>query len=253
MINDFGLLFTQTWQAIWTYKISLVPVLSTYLVFDLPAIVRRITKVAYVPIYFLIYPIGHTDQLYAEYLNEDDFYGIGETLTEEERSALRKKIQATAIFSMVFAAVLAPWACGFIAAFYLQPSQFAEFLVFFFAVKSFLIIKSLWNLRAESRAALHGSAFLSVICTYLIFLASVWYGLTRSFKWTFANIQSDGVIGLFVALLDYAYGNIIIGVGVVTALTWAFNVKFTDPKNITPRNGGGDESNAGSSIASSDS
>jgi hypothetical protein len=250
MIREGLGLFVQTWQEIWSYKVSLVPVLSTYLVFDLPAIARRVTRVAYVPIYFLVYPSGHSDQLYAEYLNEDDFYGIGETLSEDERNSLRKKIQATAVFSMVFAAIFAPWVCGFISAFYLQPNQFAEFLVFFFVVKTFLLSKSLWNLRGDSRAALHGSAFLSVVGVYFVFLLSVWYGLTKSIKWTHANIQSDGFVGLFISLLDYAYANIFIGVGVVSALTWAFTVKFTDPKNITPRDGSVDESSSNGAAAS---
>ena len=64
--------------------------------FDLPAIVRKLTRVAYVPICFAVFPIGHNDKLYAEYVNEDDFYGIGETMSAAAKRALRQKIQATA-------------------------------------------------------------------------------------------------------------------------------------------------------------
>jgi hypothetical protein len=102
-MSDFIQLLIQFWSAAWTYKVSLVPVLITYLLFDLPAIVRKLTRIAYVPIYFVVFPLGHSDQLYAEYLNEDDFYGVGRTMTPKQKRELRRKIQSTAIISMVFA------------------------------------------------------------------------------------------------------------------------------------------------------
>ena len=78
---------------VWTYKVSLVPVLVTYLLFDAQAIYyRRMTKTWYVPIYFIVFPSGHSDQLYAEYFSEDDFYGVGSSMTEAEKRSLRRKI-----------------------------------------------------------------------------------------------------------------------------------------------------------------
>jgi hypothetical protein len=224
---------SEIFSVAWSYKISLIPVLVTYLLFDFPAIVRKLTGIAYVPIYFLIFPMGHSDQLYAEYLNEDDFYGVGQTMTPAEKKNLRRRIQATAVFSMVFAAVVAPWFCGFISAFYLQPQQFTEFLAFLFIVKVYLIGKSLWNLRQESRAAMHFSAFMSVVGIYVMYLGFVWHGLNNSFVWTSAHLSSKGLSGLAIALAEYAYQDLIINVGIVAALTWAFNVKLTDPENIT--------------------
>lgn len=232
---------SQVWSVVWTYKVSLVPVLLTYLLFDFPAIVRKLTRVAYVPIYFVVFPLGHSDQLYAEYLNEDDFYGIGQTMTLKEKQALRRKLQSTAIISMVFAAVIAPWLCGFVSAFYLTRAQFVEFLVFFFVVKIFLIFKSLWNLRQDSRAASQPPAFISVVGIYVLFLVFVWYGLTKSFDWTSNHMGSKGIAGLLAALADYAYVDLLLNVGVVAALTWAFTVKFTDPENITKVYSPGDE------------
>ena len=61
----------------WNYKISLAPVAATYLLFDLPAITRKLTGVAYVPIYFIFFPLGHSDRLYAQYFNEDLVYRDG--------------------------------------------------------------------------------------------------------------------------------------------------------------------------------
>jgi hypothetical protein len=250
-MTEFISSVSHLWSVVWTYKVSLAPVLLTYLLFDFPAIVRRLTRVAYVPIYFIVFPFGHSDQLYAEYLNEDDFYGVGQTMTPEEKRALRRKIQSTAIISMVFAAVIAPWLCGFVSAFYLTRAQFAEFLVFFFVIKIFLISKSLWNLRQDSRAASQPLAFVSVVGVYILFLGFVWYGLTKSFDWTSTHLDSKGVFGLLAALADYAYVDLIINVGVVAALTWAFTVRFTDPENITKVYGGEDETDAPSPLSPS--
>lgn len=232
-MTDFINYLGQLWSVVWTYKVSLAPVLLTYLLFDFPAIVRKLTRIAYVPIYFVVFPLGHTDQLYAEYLNEDDFYGVGQAMTPKEKQALRRKIQSIAIFSMVFAAVVAPWLCGFVSALYLTPTQFKEFLVFFFVIKLFLISKSLWNLHQESRAASQPPAFLSVVSVYVLFLGFVWYGLNKAFEWTSTHLDSKGFLGLFADLADYAYVDLIINVGVVASLTWAFTIQFTDPRNIT--------------------
>jgi hypothetical protein len=53
--------------------------------FDLQAIYRRITKTWYVPIYFLIFPSGRSDRLYAEYFSEDDMYGVGSEMSAKEK------------------------------------------------------------------------------------------------------------------------------------------------------------------------
>jgi hypothetical protein len=248
---DFCLSLVHVLSAAWEYKISLVPVLLTYFLFDLPAILRRLTGFAYVPIYFVVFPIGHSDSLYAEYLNEDDFYGVGASLTPSEKAALRRKIIAIAIFSMVFAAVLAPWLCGIIAAFYLHPNQFAEFLVFLFVMKIYLIVTSLWRLRRESRALMHASALMSVVAVYLMYLFFVWLGLMQSFEWVTAHLTIRGYSGLFIALRDYAYSGLVLSVGAVSAVTWACTVLFTKPSNIT-RDARYDESDATSELAASD-
>jgi len=94
----------QEWLTyIWHYEFSLAPVLATYAIFDIPPIIRRLTRVAYVPIYFLIFPTGHSDRLYAQYFNEDYFYGEGVSMSGEEKRSLRRRIQATAVLSMVTA------------------------------------------------------------------------------------------------------------------------------------------------------
>ncbi len=168
-------------SAIWHYKLSLVPVLATYLLFDLPAIIRRLTGIAYVPIYFLFFPSGHSDQLYAQYFNEDYYYGEGATMNEDQKRLLRNWIRATAILSMVFATIVAPWTCGIISALYLTQTQFLEFLVFLTVVKAVVLSWVLFKSRNESQSV---RAFFGLICSlYAVYLLLVLRALTKSFEW----------------------------------------------------------------------
>ena len=214
----------------WNYKLSLVPVLITYLLFDLPAIARRLTGIAYIPIYFIFFPSGHSDRLYAQYFNEDWFYGDGSSMTEDEKRSLRLRIQATAILSMVFATIVAPWLCGFIAAFYLTTTQFYEFLVFLVVVKAIILIWVLIRLRSDSAAAVKS---FNLICTlYAIYLVLVVRGLTKSFEWTHGNFQSKGLGAVVWGLLDYAYVDFFINAIIVGAITWSITTLWTNPSNI---------------------
>jgi hypothetical protein len=217
---------------IWTYKISLVPVLATYLLFDLPAIFRKMTGVAYVPIYFIFFPSGHSDRLYAQYFNEDYMYGDGSLMNDNEKAKLRHRIQATAIVSMVFATVVAPWLCGIISAFYLAQNQFSEFLWFLIAVKATLIIWVLCKLRSESDAVRSGYSFYYVMVLYAAYLFLVWRGLTKAYEWTHSNLDSKGISGLAVGLLEYAYVDIFLNVVIVSSLTWGITTLFTSRSHI---------------------
>jgi hypothetical protein len=104
-------LLNETWQ----YKISLAPVLLTFLIFEAPALVRRWFRWFYTPVYFIFFPLGHSDQLYAQYFNEDDHYLVGASQTEDEKRALRSKIIAISIVSMIFSTAIAPSVAGFIS------------------------------------------------------------------------------------------------------------------------------------------
>ena len=219
------------WQ-IWSYKISVAPVLVTYLLFDLPAIVRKLTRVAYVPIYFIFFPSGHSDRLYAQYFNEDWFYGDGQSMTGEEKGRLRHRIQATAVLSMVFATIVAPWLCGFISAFYLTTNQFMEFLWSLIVIKAILIGWVLLKLRRESLAATKGNSFYYLLLLYISYLFLVWRGLTKSYEWTHSNLEGKGFFGLAAGLLDYAYVDIFINIVIVAAVTWGLTTLFTNPDHI---------------------
>lgn len=225
--------FAEIFTTVWNYKLSLVPVLATYLLFDAPAIIRRITKIAYVPIYFIFFPSGHSDRLYAQYFNEDYMYLEGEMMSAHEKRALRHRLQANAVFSMIFAAIFAPWLCGTASAFYLNSNQFLEFLIFLIAVKTLLLILALHKVRQESAAA--RKAFPSVCAIYVFYLVLVTRYLFLSFEWASAKLESSGWSGVLRGIIEYSFNDIFLNVVVVGAATWALTTLFANPANIPER------------------
>ncbi|MDZ4791330.1 MAG: hypothetical protein SGJ17_09015 [Hyphomicrobiales bacterium] len=223
-------IFYEVASLVWSYQFSLVPVLVTYLIFETPALIRRLTKIAYVPLYFIFFPSGHSDSLYAQYFNEDHFYPEGASMSDAQKIALRHRIQATAIFSMIFACILAPWICGFFSAFYLTKSQFIEFLIFWILMKFALLTWVLIELRNDSEVS--RKSFGLILLFYLFYFILVILGLTKSFDWTYTNLDSKGFIGLIGALVEYAYLDIFINIIVVSAVTWGVTKVFTNPSNI---------------------
>lgn len=77
---------------VWHFEYAIVPCLLAYIVFDLPIIYRRITRRLYVPIYFAFFPFGYSDELYARYFDEDDFYMVGGPFRKTEVANARNKI-----------------------------------------------------------------------------------------------------------------------------------------------------------------
>lgn len=220
----------ENWEAIWNYKLSLAPVLITYALFDAPSLFRRLTKIAYVPIYFIFFPSGHSDQLYAQYFNEDYMYHVGEAMSEHDKHTLRLRLQANAVFSMIFAALLSPWLCGLVSALYLTELQFFEFLAFLVVVKSLILARVLYKLRTESAAA--RNAFSSACAMYALYLALVAMNLTKSFQWTSEKLHGSGISGVLRGILEHGYTDIFINVIVVGGATWAISVLFANPANI---------------------
>ena len=236
----------------WSYKLSVFPVLLTYLLFDAQAIVRRLTRKAYVPIYFMFFPLGHSDKLYAQYFNEDDVYWVGASMTPKQKISLRNRIRRHAIISMLLAAVFAPWVCGFLAALYLPRDQFLEFVWFLMIVKTLLIARALYELRANAGFVERSNSFLFLCVIYVGYLLLILRGTTKSYGWAAENLNTLGVLGTLWGLLDYAYVDIFINIFVVSAATWAVTTRYTDPALIPQpyKEESNDDTNSASTVAS---
>lgn len=214
----------------WAYKLSLLPVLSAFFVFEISTIVRRITRIAYTPIYFMFFPLGHADTLYSQYFNEDDFY-IGASQTPAEKNRVRKRIISISAISMTFATVINPAISGVFASIFLTSGQFVEFFWFLALVKLAMISSSLYRTRAISFVNVSG-AFPYLILIYVIYYVSILRIVDVSYSWAISKIQASGVRMMFLDILDL----IIIDCGLYIILAAVIGVAIsywmTDPDNI---------------------
>jgi hypothetical protein len=147
---------------------------------------------------------------------------------------LKNRIRRTAVWSMIFAAVLAPWLCGFLAAFYLTQAQFWEFVWFLMIVKTGLIGFSLYKIWSNDSFIVQSNSFKWVVLVYIAYLGLIWHAVTKSYAWTASHLNVHGYAGLLASLAEYAYADIFINMVIVGLGTWAITSHFLDPKLIRP-------------------
>ena len=217
----------ETLRAVWEFDIPLIPVLLTLFLFDLPALMRRATRRYYLPIYFMFFPLAYSDRMYAEYFKEDDFYGVGQDLSPRQRAALRTRIVAVSIVSMVLAALVAPILCGLIAATYLDEQTFRKFVICLLIYKSATLIRSLSNLRYVSFLQSARSK-IGVIIIYALYLVLIYQGVTIAFGWASPRIDAHGIVGASFLFLEHFYLEFFVKTAVVAGVTWAVTVIFTN-------------------------
>lgn len=223
MLNDY-------WIYIWNFKFSLAPVLVTYFFFELSTIVRRITRIAYTPIYFAFFPLGHADELYAQYFNEDDFY-IGASQTPAEKNKVRKKIVSLSVVSMIFSTVVNPAMAGIFASIFLKVNEFFEFFVFLFILKLVMISFSLYRVRHVSFVYVSQS-WVWLVAVYALYFALVMRVVFVSHEWGVQRIDEVGIYTMLLDIVDlilFDFGLYILAAGAVGA---AVSYWMTDPDNI---------------------
>ncbi|TJU82969.1 MAG: hypothetical protein E5Y15_14900 [Mesorhizobium sp.] len=214
----------------WQYKMSLLPILAVYFVFEISTLVRRFTRIAYTPIYFMFFPLGHADSLYSYYFNEDDLY-IGASQTPEEKRRTRKKIISISVFSMVFATVFNPAIAGIFAAYFVTASQYKEFFWFLIIIKTAMIMFSLYNVRRISFVSRSGS-FPWLALIYISYILIVSRVVDVSYHWAATAVDQVGGLGLIFAIIDFVIFDFLIYIIFVALGGAAISYWMTDPDNI---------------------
>ncbi|MGV1927557.1 hypothetical protein ACQZ6S_19830 [Agrobacterium tumefaciens] len=217
-------------EKIWLFKFSLAPALTTYVVFELSTIIRKITRIAYTPIYFMFFPLGHADELYSQYFNEDSFY-IGVSQTPEEKNKLRKRIISISVFSMIFSTVINPLMAGVFAAVFLNSEQFLHFFWFLAATKLILTSISLYNTRNISFVG-SSSAFPWIALIYVVYFAAILRIVNGAYDWATSKIASLGISGMLLNALDLLIIDFGIYILIAGLLGAAISYWMTDPDNI---------------------
>lgn len=229
-MNGFNAILLEAWQ----YKLSVFPILFTYIIFELSSIVRKLTRIAYTPIYFMFFPLGYSDELYATYFNEDDFYGIGERQTAMDKVRLRKRIISISTLSMIISTVFNPALAGAFAALFLSVDQFREFVLILLVVKIIQLSKSLYSVRHQSFVDKSG-AFGWIVLIYIVYVIIIFTVLRQTFWWTSAQISSLGLVGALDKMLNYVIVDMTIYILMVASISAAISYWMTDPKIISDK------------------
>lgn len=103
-------------EKVWSFEIHLFPVMVGLMLYEVPALLRRLRKVYYVPVYFSVFPFRAINQQLSTYL-ADDFLGIGENLGKKVVERLRRRLIFTSVVSAFLDAILIPLVFGSLAAF----------------------------------------------------------------------------------------------------------------------------------------
>jgi hypothetical protein len=225
-------------KEIWNWKIQLLPILLSILLFEAPAIIRRWKKLFYVPIYFSVFPLRELNQDLSTYLVEDDFIGLGERLTTEQAERLRKKIILVSILSMTIGALLTPLIVGFSSAFYMSNDVFIQFIVILVSYKVVLLSKSIYQFHLYAVGSVRNRVFLGLI--YFCYLGVVFEVLRTSFFWTVPYVHTGEWSNLLSDLSALVFGKALVGILILSLLTAVFVSLITD-REIRARAISGDE------------
>jgi hypothetical protein len=225
-------------EQIWQYKVQIVPVFIFLCVYELPAIVRRMKKTFYVPIYFSVYPLRQINQDLSIYLGEDDFYDRGWRLNPTEAESLRRKIIFTSIVSASIDALAVPLVVGLLAAFVLEKDVFFQFVTMLTIYKIISIVLSLRNARLHILDSRWKNGFLAII--YIAYIGIVIEMLRTSYLWAIPFIAVDDWTGLLSSFSTFFFGKTL-AQGLVFAFLIAIFSNFIADRKLREQNVSQDE------------
>ena len=200
-------------EAIWNYKIQIAPIICGFIIMELPNIIRRHKKYYYVPLYFTVLPFYEVNENLAYYLNEDTFC-IGESMSGDQKSKLKRKILQTSIISTVISAIFIPVVSGFIFAFFMSKLVFLQFIVLLLIYKFIAITGAINNFRYTSLGSRKNIATLVLI--YVIYLFLLYQMTLDSYLWTTPFVENNKWGDMF-----YSIGNLLFTKGIAVGLLMA--------------------------------
>lgn len=188
-----------------------MPCLLAYIVFDLPIIYRRITRRLYVPIYFAFFPFGYSDELYARYFDEDDYWTVGGPFREEEVANARNKIIWVSVLSLALTMAISPFLAAMVSHYFLTLSQQVQFFYTLAVVKGLMLAWSLYDLRWQYTVTeVVPSGYIATI--YVIYWIALLTFYDRGLAWIAEQDALGGLGAIANSLLDFFVYDIGIGI-----------------------------------------
>lgn len=214
------------WSIAWSFEYALLPCLAAYIVFEIPIIIRRITRKLYVPVYFAFFPFGYSDELYAKYFDDDDWFVVGGPFRGAARKTARMRIIWVSMLSLVATMAFSPFAAALFSAYALTDSQFVQFMWTLGLVKGVLLLSSLYDLRFTYKVTdIVPISHISLV--YLVYWGVLLVFTDRAKSWIEETISASGIWGVFSGLLDFLVFDIGVGVLLVAVLGFLIPWRLT--------------------------
>ncbi len=211
----------------WNLQIRVFPVLVALLLCELPGIIRHFKNLAYVPIYFALFPFRELNRDLSLYVGEDFFTGSGD-MTESETEALRKRIVLTGLISLSIAAVATPAVAGFLAAFFMLPTDFRGFVLLFIAYKMIGLIRAAFGFKHH--AVSNRRTMMWYWATYLTYFAVFLTVFEAVFDWAHPFTTKGDWLGLWKELRGVLFLKIAVGGFIASLVGASAAAAFTDRK-----------------------
>jgi fatty acid desaturase len=158
--------------------------------------------------YFMFFPLGHSDNLYSQYFAEDYFYSTGEHLNDKQIKSVRFRIMAIAAVSMFFSTVFAPVFVGFIGAIFVDQKVFYDFIFLLLFMKIVLLCVSLYFFFQTSVGRVVAVRFV-VVMLYITYVTVVFVFLADTYDWTIETLRNNTVIQTVrLAASDLVYNQV---------------------------------------------
>lgn len=214
-------------ERIWGFEYAVVPCLLAYAVFDLPILLRRITRRVYVPIYFAFFPYGFSDELYARYFDEDHYYRLGGGLQESEVKNARLKIIWVSVLSLALTMSLSPFITALFSYYFLSTDQQQQFFYTLGGIKLLLLMISLkdlhWKYRITDKVNIGWVALI-----YLGYWIAILTFYDRGLKWIAEKDALGGFAVIANSLLDFFVFDIGVGIVFVSVIGFLLPWRLTD-------------------------
>jgi len=215
-----------TLHLIWNWQIQVAPVLLAVLLVELPAYIQRRARIAYVPIYFAVFPLGELNKDLSVYLGED--YWLGRSVEDDEADEIRKRIIFKSMLSMALAAIVIPLFAGFVSAFFLIGNTLTQFVIVALGLKGYRIAKAVRDFPQHANGTVRNRLLLTGI--YLLYLGVFAQMIVTAHKWTRPFVESGDWAALISNLSNLIFTKVTVQAIILALLSAAFVSLIADKK-----------------------
>lgn len=160
-------------QYIWGIQVRVMPVFFGWVIFETLRRSRRLFSISYVPVYFIFFPTGYADKLYAQLFGEEiiGLHGdLQEKRTDDER--LKKNVKSATLIGITLSFVIIPISLGAVLSVVIEKHEIYIVISIIVLTQLAAIRKSLSELfKLSDIAKKKKAAFVTLYAIYLCGLA----------------------------------------------------------------------------------